>query len=78
MKTNQYCIIENCDGDITIHTFERTKQGKQDAVKLFDKLAKDNEVEHIIEYNFAAYPDAIANIYNGDTYDLIMVESMRK
>jgi hypothetical protein len=77
MKTRQYCVIENNDGVIGIHTYPYTEQGASEAAKLVNKLAKENDIDKDIVFDWSiSRGEAITNLTNPDTsYDLILLLS---
>lgn len=81
MKIKSYCIVENCDGSPYVSVYPYNQAGFDAARIDFEKIAKQNGVEEDIEYNYMEYGfnpakgDAIANVSNGESWDLLLIES---
>lgn len=75
MKTKQYVIVENNDGNVSVETFSYTERGYKQAKKRFKEIAIENNIDFEIVFMHSATPDAIANVCNGEDYDLLLLQS---
>ncbi len=73
MKTKQYCVIENSDGELSVSTFDKTEKGSAEAQALFTTIARQSGETDDIAFDWGC-PDCIAEVFLGD-FSVKLLES---